>query len=309
MKKIHAGWLVVVCVLYLLSCNNQQQNTPTQETAISGTANVLVDNQILELLAPSKKLYDEANPKAQISYKRIGADNAVSELLQHNARAIIVSRDWLPNEAEEILTERGAEGYPRTQLATDALVFFTSKQFPYDTMNADHIRKWFVSGSFPMKGYPKLQHPPKAVVPGASSSVYGNIINVVLNGKLPSSSMLTSLSTTDSVRTAVRNNSNLIGLGYLSQLNKDTTVKMLRLSWTDSTGMYEHPRPVHQGYVVQGLYPFPVPVWFVLRDKPNNYNLPSGLMMFLARDGKAQRTFLDAGIVPAFAKIELILQD
>lgn len=308
MKLIQA-MLLGVSVFIFLGCNNKQSAPHDHETAVSGKASVLVDNQIYTLITAAKELYDQANPQAQISLQRIGANDAVSELLQHNARGVIVARDWLPDEAEAIKDEKGSEGYPRTLLAKDALVLFVSKHFPYDTMHAGHVRQWLTSGTFPLFAYPKLTRQPKAVVPGSTSSVYGNVVNVILHGKLPSSSALASLSSTDSVKSVVRDNSDLIGIGLLSQLVHDSTVKMLRISWTDSTGMYQRPRPVHQGYLVQGLYPFPVPVWFVLRDKPNNYNLPSGFMMFLARDGNAQRTFLTAGIEPAFAKFELILQD
>lgn len=307
--KITQALLVGISALVFLGCDDQHDVPQKQETAVSGIASVLVDNQIYTLITAAKEPYDHANTQAQITLQRFSANDAVSELLQHNARGIIIARDWLPDEAEAIKNEKGGEGYPRTLLAKDALVLFVSKNFPYDTMHAGHIRQWLTSGTFPLFAYPKLTRQPKAVVPGSTSSVYGNVVNVILHGKLPSSSALSSLSSTDSVRNVVRGNPDLIGIGLLSQLIHDSTVKMLRISWTDSTGMYQRPRPVHQGYLVQGLYPFPVPIWFVLRDKPNNYNLPSGFMMFLARDGNAQRTFLTAGIEPAFAKIELILQD
>lgn len=296
-------FLIPFLATLLVACNTEQQSG--RETAVSGSTEVLVDGAIVSLIAPAKELFDKENPRASIALREVSANDAVTQLLRHETRGIIIARDWLPDEAEAVRAEKGADGYPRSLLAKDALVFFVAKSFPYDTMHANHIREWFATGRFPRTSYVKLTKVPLAVVPGSYSSAYGNVVNVVLGGKVPYSGVLTSKGTRDSVVAYVKSTPNAIGIGLLSQLVADTTVKMLRLSWTDSTGAYEHPRPVHQGYLVQGLYPFPVPVWFVLRDRANNYNLASSLMLFMARDGKAQRTFLDAGIEPAFAKIEL----
>lgn len=300
--------LSLICCAWITSCSQHQGDT-VQETAISGNAEVLVDADIAALVQPSKELYDKATPNATVTLKQASALDAVRQLLQHEARGVIIARDWLPEEQAEVNADKGSEGYPRTLLAKDALVLFAAKEFPYDTMHADHIASWLATGTFARTSYPKLKRTPALVVPGSYSSVYGNLINVVLKGKTPASGVVTSVGTADSVRTFVKVNPNALGFALLSQLVNDTSVKMIRLSWTDSTGVYEHPRPVHQGYLVQGLYPFPVPIWFILRDRANNYNLPSGLMLFMARDGGAQRTFLDAGIEPAFAKIELNIQD
>lgn len=293
--------LFVCCVL--AACNPAEQTNQNAETAISGQAEVLCDAEVVNLIQPAQRLFDSVTPKATITLVPVPANEAVLQLMQHKARAIVVARDWFPEERQEAEATKGDDGYPRTLIARDALVFYANKDFPYDTMHADHIREWVRTGKFPLSSYPQLKKKPILIVPGSASSVYGNLRTVVLNGTEPCTDCIHSLGTTDSVKAGVHGNVHYIGVGYLSGLVRDTSVKMLRLSWTDSTGQYQFPRLVHAGNLVQGLYPFPVPIYVVLRDRANQYSLPSGFALYLARDGKAQRSFFDAGIEPGFAKI------
>ena len=301
---------VAVGFLLLTACapSSEKSGTP-QETAIEGTAEILCDEEIIDLFAASKALYDKANPKASITLTPINAFDGAAALLRHDARALVMARDWTPEEDTIVGADRGNEGFPRTLIARDALVFFAAKDFPYDTLNAEDIKTWLKGGSVAKTVYPKISKPPTFIVSGSTSSVYGNIVNVVLGGQEPKQGTVASLRTRDSVIAGVSANPSLIGVGYLSQLVKRSDVKMLRLSFVDSKGEYIRPKPVHQSYLVMGKYPFPVPIYITLRDRASNYNLPSGFMLFVARDGNAQRTFLDAGIEPGYAKIELILPE
>lgn len=279
------------------------------ETAVEGTAEIYCDEEILELLGPAKALYDKANPKASVTLKPINAFDGSAALLRHEARAIAIARNWLPEEDTIIAADRGADGFPRTMIARDALVFYAAKSFPYDTLSAEDIKTWLKGGTVAKTVYPKITKSPTFIVPDSRSSVFGNLMNVVLGGATPATGTVASLRTTDSAIAGVSADPTLIGVGYLSQLVKRSDVKMLRLGYMDSTGTWVRPKPVHQSYLVMGQYPFPVPIYIALRDKAGNYNLPSGFMLFVARDANAQRTFLEAGIEPGYAKIELILPE
>lgn len=302
-------WLAAVAVVLVACGPDGSQSGKPAETAVEGTAEILCDEEVFDLLAPAKALYDKANPKASITLTRMNAFDAAATLLRHDARAIVIARDWTAEEDTIVKTDRGADGFPRTLIARDALVFYTAKSFPYDTLSAEDIKTWLKGGSVAKTVYPKISTTPTFIVPGSQSSVFGNLVNVVLNGQVPKPGVVASLKTTDSAIAGVAADPSLIGVGYLSQLVKRDDVKMLRLGYMDSTGTWVRPKPVHQAYLVQGLYPFPVPIYITLRDRASNYNLPSGFMLFVARDGNAQRTFLDAGIEPGYAKIELILPE
>jgi hypothetical protein len=92
-------------------------------------------------------------------------------------------------------------------------------------------------------------------------------------------------------------------------VSRDRSVKAIRLSYTNEFGDHEYPKPVHVSYLIMGKYPFPVPVYVYLKDKPNQFNLPSGFMQYLTRNGEAQKAVLAAGIEPGYAKFSLTLPE
>lgn len=290
----------ILIVAFGTSCSNEEARQD-HETVLSGTATILVDSALVDMLRASKALYDSLTPKAHVTFKPVDARTAMSELFATNARGIIVARDLLPDE-QTALKSRGAD-FPRTLLATDALVFYTLRSFPTDTLNDQQVKDLLKGGKVNLAPL-RLSTPPVLVVPGVNSSVYGNLVNVVLHGQMPTARMIET-SSHASAREAVLAQPGRVGVGLLSQLVRDTAFKMLRIGFNDSTGARVYPQHVHQGYVVQGMYPYPVPIYMMLKDAVSQYSIPTGIMQFLARDGKAQRTFLDAGIVPAHAKIEL----
>jgi len=178
-------------------------------------------------------------------------------------------------------------------------------------MNAEHIRGWLRGDTKVLSSYPKLTKNPQFVVPGgADGSVYGNIVNVVLNGSQPAKGTVASVSTRDSVKDVINAKVGAyIGFGLLSQYVRDSSVKLLRLSYTDSTGAHVWPKPVHSSYLMMRQYPFPVPIYVYLKRAPSQRDLASGYMQFVTRSGKVQRKLFDWGIEPGYAKITLYKED
>lgn len=301
---------IVVSVTACTPSAEQRSGSPEDyETAIRGTTEIHVDAEILDLLAPAKELYDEAHPDANVTLVARPALEIADDMLEHRIRGAVLARDWLPSEDSTVQQDRGDEGFPTTMIAKDALVFYTSPSFPIDTLNADDIQTWMNGGTVDSDVYPQLRGAPVFVVPGAASSVYGNVINQITNGVEPYAGSVAALADRDSVRSAVIADDRLIGIGYLSQFVRDSSVKMLRLGYTDSTGTYVRPKPVHASYLIMGKYPYPVPVSVILKDRASQHSLPSGFALFMARDGSAQRTFFDLGIEPGYARIELTLPE
>jgi hypothetical protein len=104
-------------------------------------------------------------------------------------------------------------------------------------------------------------------------------------------------------------NPTLIGVGYLSQIRRDTVIKALRLSYTAADGTHEWPKPVHSAYLMMGKYPFPVPIFAYVTSKPSQHDVAFGFMQFATRSNKAQYSLFNAGIEPAHAKITLYLPE
>ncbi|MDZ4746601.1 MAG: hypothetical protein SGJ05_11465 [bacterium] len=303
-------WAIATLVIVVIcsGCNNSTPETQDQ-SAISGNATVMCDVQVVEMIRTSAAGFSVDYPKATVSFSPMPGRDAIRELLAGRTDGIIVARNYLADE-DSVIKGSGLT-YPRTLLAKDALVFYASKSFPYDTMSSVHIKSWF-SGAIAEKEmktlYPKLKGVPPVFVVPMPSSIYSNIVNIL--GAPPLKGRLTALPSRDSIQKRMLNGSNgLIGLGYLSQFAKDSSVKMLRLSYNDSTGTYQPPKVVHAANLIQGMYPFPVPIYFVLKNTPSQHSLSSGMMQYLSRDAKAQAVFFNTGIEPGYAKIELILPE
>lgn len=307
-KSLAVAFIMVMIVGSACEPQSKSNGEPI-ETALEGTAEILCDEEVFNLMQASKELYDKLHPKADVTIRAVSAQEASAELLAHEARGIVIARGWSQAEDSVAKKIKGEDGYPRTQIARDALVFYAGKGFPLDTLNSEDIKAWLLGGEVDPDIYPELPRKPTFIVPGSQSSVYSNVSIVALGGLQPGPNALTSLGHKDSVVQHVMTSRTDIGIGYLSQFVNDDRVKLLRLSYVDKDGLYERPKPVHAAYLIMGKYPFPVPIYIVLRDRAHKYSLPSGYMLYIARDAAAQRTFFDAGIEPAYAKFELLLPE
>lgn len=301
----------LLLVLGLTACTESAQRDSSQtETALSGSISVSVDPEIINLLGSAKALYDRAHPNASVTLVSANVQSTMDRMISHQERIAIIARDYTPSEDSAIANDP-TDTLPRTLLGRDALVFFVANDFPYDTMNANHIRQWLGGDRGVIASYPRLVKDPTFIISGdASGSIYGNIVNVVLEKKKsPDRLRIASVPDHDSVVRAVQTVTGSIGVGYMSQVLRDTAVKPLRLSYTNTDGSHEWPKPVHVSYLILGKYPFPVPIWVYVRDFPNQYNLPSGFMQFITRNGDALKALFAAGIEPAYAKFSLTMPE
>lgn len=301
--------LIIIALLTVFGCtnNNQDLQGSSKETVHNGSATIYVDAEIIRLFDVIMPMYAKESPNANITLAPCSVDSTMLGMINHTHRGLIMARDY---SEEELATIKNANiELPRTHLANDALVFYSNNMFPSDTLTAMDIEQWYIGKEVNLSGYPKLTKAPIFVVPGKGTSVMANFVTLVGKKQTISSKYVRSLPNTDDVYKAVQNDNSLIGVGYLSQLAKDQNVKLLKVSFTNAKGEFIRPKPVHAAYLIQGQLPYIVPIYFVLRDKPNMYNLPSGFMQFIARTGTVQKTFLDAGIEPAYAKFNLIEQE
>ncbi|MBU3699726.1 MAG: hypothetical protein FGM33_06915 [Candidatus Kapabacteria bacterium] len=300
---------IVLAALLTSSCGTDDTPDGRTETAVSGSVTVLVDQEISPLMDSILIYHGRENPKVNVTVRPGLAGDIMHSMISRTERIAIVARDYTALE-DSLIRAGELDTLPRALVARDALVFFVAKSFPYDTMNAEHIRSWLSARPGVRSAYPKLSKDPVFVVSGGSAgSLYGNISNVVLGGKAPAAARLASVATHADVVSQVRANPEFIGVGYLSQLQKDTSVKPLRLSYTDPDGTHQWPKPVHSAYLMMGKYPFPVPIFAYVTSKPSQHDVAFGFMQFATRSNKAQYSLFNAGIEPAHAKITLYLPE
>lgn len=299
----------VLAILVSACTQSERTEDVDRETALSGTISVVCDPDMLDMLDGVKRRYDSVHPNASVTLIPMDVDSAMLAMLNHEQRIAIIARDY--TEQEQLLRQQDpGDTLQRSLLARDAIVVIADSSFPYDTMNAEHLARFLRGDESALASYPKLKRSPVFVLArGATGSMYANIVRVVTKGVTPSRSALTSVGSYDSVSLAVRKEPSMLGLGYLSQVSKDRSVKAVRLGYTNEFGDHEYPKPVHVSYLIMGKYPFPVPVYVYIKDKPNQYNLPSGFMQFITRNGDAQKAILAAGIEPGYAKFSLTVPE
>lgn len=294
--------LAVTIVLTLCSC---EDNRPTvdQETAKSGRLEIYVDDQIADIVEPSLELFQKEHPQAVLTMKRIPAADAVMALVSREARLAVIARGLLPSE--DTLRSDANATFPMTHIATDALVIIANRSIQIDTLSDEQLRAWLVGDTKTISTENGGARITSLICPSPASSVFDNVNTLLLRGRRPVRERLTSLPDAASVVNAVRGNPSVLGVTYLSQVHSDSSVKLLRIGFTNEKGFRVYPQHVHLGYIVQKMYPYPVKIHTVLRDKISHFSLPAGVAGYIYQNADAQRTFLNAGIVPEFAKLVL----
>jgi ABC-type phosphate transport system substrate-binding protein len=299
--------LPLISALLFISCEDKNAEKSGWEAINSGTFTALCDESLYDFLQPVFHSYDSMHVDIKKTILKTDARRAMAELLAGNAKIIILGRDYLKDE--ESLMKKMKVTRVRYKFAEDALVFFTQKNFPTDTLTHQQLKNILQNKDSQLKQYyPKLEAEPNIVINRFTSSEYGNLIKLVIDSGSKISRRLIFSGGIDSVKQYVRNNKNAIGVGYLSYLIKDTSeFKMLSISFVNKKGKYIFPHVVHQANIVQRYYPFVVEHYvYLLEDRQN---IVYWFARYLSIEAIVQRYFNDAGIVPAYAKIKLIEQE
>lgn len=300
MKKL---FVLAILGCVLAACSGSSDDTAHQETATSGTLEILCDESIYDFLQPAFSDFDSAYPDAHVTVRPVSAREAVSLLLADSTRGIILARGYLRDE-DSLMKAFGVTRPDPVPFATDALVLYTQKTFPLDTLSLDQLKMVLKNGEQLSAMFPQLTSEPVFVSPDVNSSVYGNILSMLTDNAAPGHA-LQFADSQEEVRKTVLGRQDAIGIGYLSFVAQDTArLKFLRIGYADSTGKYIAPRTVHQAYVYMQTYPLPVPIHGIMAE--DRRNLPWGFFSFLGRNTVVQQYFLQAGIVPAFANIRLV---
>ncbi len=306
--------LVLVCaagaamMLYTTSCGGDADKSGGQqiETEITGKAELLCDESLYAFMQPTFPLFDSAYSQASVTVKPVSAREAMAQLFAGKSRGVIIARSYLRDE-DSLMKAFKVAPHQAITFAQDGLVLYTKPGFPLDTIALDQLKKLLTDKSTTFKSlFPQLKAEPMLVCPEAASSEYGNILLMLTNGAAPHK--LQFRKTGEEVRAEVEKNPNAIGIGYLSRLAGEATVKnvkLLRIGFQDSTGTYIKPKRVHQSTIVMGRYPLIVKIQGLLLEDRRT-TLPWGFFTFLRSDTKAKEYYVKMGIMADSAIYNLI---
>lgn len=290
----------------LISCgdNKYKAKDPDEvETMNSGKLKVVIDESIKNVLDTGLVMYQNDYENVLITKEFKNARKSMGELLGGLSRVVVIARDYLEDE-DSLMVVHKVDKHYRMKIATDALVLFTKVDYPIDTLNHSEIKNIFQNGE-KLSNIFKVDGEPKYYINEVNSSEYAHFKKSILeNNPLKKNVMF--IEGIDEIKNQVYEN-NGVGFGLLSQLVGDDRFKLIQIGFNDSTGKYIRPVPVHQAYLVQGRYPYPVDYWvYLLEDRRN---LPFWFASYLAKETKYQQLILDKGIVPEFARIQLVPEE
>jgi len=296
--------LTISVMLFLqISCDNKFEKSEA-DSINAGELTIYCDEAIYQAMDSTFKMYQSAYPNINFDYKVVDAREVMNMILSGQAEAVIVSRNYLPDE-DSLMTEFDVQ---RTEMiaAEDALVFYVSRDFPLDTINHEQLVEILTTQKSFKEFYPQVSFEPEFVCNSRRSAEYANFLELVLGGnKLTKKVSL--LNGVDSVKTYVYDNKNAIGIGYLSHVIRKANWKVLRVSYINKEGKREPPQIVHQSYIVQNRYPYIVRYRVLIQE--STMSRAFWFASYVSKESIVQTYFKDLGIVPGFAQFKLIKQD
>lgn len=302
MKKINSI-VVALIMTILISCNVEREEIAGERygSINSGIVKVVCDESVYNLMDSAFKLYQSAYPKIEFELEVLHSRRAMALLLSGNVDAVVTARSYLADE--DSLRVAYEVERPEMLIASDALVFYTQKDFPLDTLNDEQLAGVLSGEMKLMDVFPILQTEPEFICNTENSSEFANLQNLVLKHR-ELRKYINTFSSVDSVINYVSNNKNSVGIGYLSQVYGNPDLKMLEIGFIKENGTRVFPQVVHQGFIVQGKYPY-IPKIRVFIKEDNKSSQVFWFASYLSKEAVVQKYLLDRGIVPEFAKFKL----
>ncbi len=308
MNKMILILLGLFGLILISSCGNEETHKDIKasgrfESVNSGTFTAYVDESVWNFLQPVFKMYDSTYSDIHPKFIKTSSRNAMRMFLAGESKVIITPRGYLHDE-DSLMKVYHVKPYEQGVYAKDALVFYTQKDFPTDTLTDEQIKKVLTNEETTLKEYyPILEDEPDFVCNDVNSSEFANLKQLVTKGPVIFSK-LTFAKNSDLVKDYILQHKNAIGIGYLSQVIDNDNLKCLGISFIDSSGKYYFPHVVHQSNIVREYYPYIVNHYVYLMS--NIQNRVFWFARFLEREYKVQLYFNQSGIVPTYAKIKLV---
>lgn len=308
--KMKNRFLYILVFLLVFTACDKSPREEAYEAMNSGDLTVYCDESLYDMMDSVFHFYQQTYPRVNLTKKKVTAREAMKMLISGKARVIVIARDYLLDE-DSIMNEYGVNPHHNLRIADDALVFYTQKDFPLDTLNADQLKEMFTQSDKNLKDYyPELNSEPIFVTNNKESSEFAHLKSQVaeINIFEPLSKSVQLLSSSDSVIKYIKENKNSIGIGLMSQVAQDESLKMLRIGFVNSEGKTILPQHVHLGYIVQGKYPYNVPLYTFLLTQEQD--LPYWFAQFLRVDHKAMQYYAyTIGIAPDNANFQFEVEE
>jgi ABC-type phosphate transport system substrate-binding protein len=288
--------------MFMSSCteDRKQQN---YESPVAGKDTIYVEDVLYPYFLEAKSKYDSVFENAEITLIPVNARRGMSLLFSDTASCVILARDYLRDE--DSIVKSMSLPFQKIEIAKDGLVFFVSKNTPIDTMNLSQLEEMLSGTSF-NSIQKKVVLDEALCIPSMQSSEYAGLLKYFAKGNSVLSVTFKQYENRDSLKAQVRS-SKSIGIGLMSDILKDSTLKAIRIGFTDSTGKRIAPQIVHPGFIVQNMYPLVLSIFAYVKNEKKD--LAWGFATFMEKDPSIQKVLLNKGIIPSHAKYNLIQEE
>ena len=295
-------FFAMISTFFMSSCteDRQQQN---YESPVAGKDTIYVEDVLYPYFLEAKPKYDSVFENAEITLISVNARRGMSLLFSDTASCVILARDYLRDE--DSIVKSMSLPFQKIEIAKDGLVFFVSKDIPIDTMNLSQLEE-MLSGTSINAIQKKVVLDEALCIPSMQSSEYAGLLKFFSKGNSALSVTVKQYENRDSLKAQVRR-SKSIGIGLMSDILKDSTLKAIRIGYTDSTGKRVAPQIVHPGFIVQNMYPLVLPIFAYVKNEKKD--LAWGFATFMEKDPSIQKVLLNKGIIPSHAKYNLIQEE
>ncbi len=280
----------VVLILFVASGCGKGENQPQSETATYGSFELVADEVLKPVIDSLVQGFTTENPTAKVTVKYVSAGEAVRELMNHQARAIIIDRGFVPQERE--VMAKDSVTFPAFRMAEDGIGCITSRQSKQDTERLSDILE-------------RIQELSPLVFPEYPSSIE-YILDSMAGAKWI---QMIRFATTDSIITYIAKNTG--ALGFVSSAWKhelenknDSSVKFLPIIPHDlsSQGISE-PVMLHIAYIAEKAYPLTTIVNGYTTETANT--VPRGFFVY-CMTAHGQTVFKNFGLLPKTQPIKLV---
>jgi phosphate transport system substrate-binding protein len=285
---------VLVCILFLLSCNSDKPANAATDSPTHGTINITVDESFKPVIEQQIKIYEADFPGTKIiAHYKSEADCFRDLYSDSSTRMIIVTRGLTSKEAK-YFNDTLAYVPPSEPIAWDAITLVVNKNNPDTVFSQEDIRNLLIG-----KGTKKN----KIVFDGLNAtSTVRFITDSILKGQPFDTSVVKAAKTSNDVLEYIAEDNNaigLVGISWIGNPEEKVQVEMLKkvkigyvkCNICDSTP-YVKPS---QASILTKRYPLVRGLYYILKE--NYSGLGSGFAGFLKYE-RGQLVFRRAYLGP-----------
>jgi ABC-type phosphate transport system substrate-binding protein len=302
--------------ILIAGCGKSPENQQS-ETATSGSFQLVADEALRPVVDSLVGGFMKEYSQAKITVKYVSAGEAIRELMNKDARAVIIDRGLTPTE--RAVLQRDSMILPEFAMAEDGIGCIVSQKNPMGALAMSDLRAILMGKA---RTWPELTH---SLPKPSGSFVNGGDITMVFSG-YPSSmeyaldsigmgpdqvtkGHIIRYETMDSVVARVKQDPNAIGFigsswKHWLEASGDTSVNVLPIIPADSSSRgITQPIILHMAYIYQGLYPLTTTVTGYTLDLPNT--LPRGFFVY-AMTAHGQTVFKNFDVLPKTQIIHIV---